>query len=237
MIEEVHDDRSYSTATRVAARGHASTARRTRPRPRRWPRSPSCSARSATTRAAHTGPGAVLRARRPRRLARGDEAGLLEERDEATRLRRVTLLLRPPPRPGLADAAQERARRNGRVRTADELAAELRHRRPEALTRDRSPFRPLEASAGACSSYAEATYRKRRNASPASHLGPNTPSTTAAPSADPPSASLGVRPQMELFWGQTPRTGPSRKARGSRDLRGLCVFGSGQCVFGAAFIV
>ena len=39
------------------------------------------------------------------------------------------------------------------------------------------------------------------------HLGPKTPSTTAAPSADPPSASLGVRPQMELFGGQTPRTG------------------------------
>src|SRR3978361_778813 len=42
---------------------------------------------------------------------------------------------------------------------------------------------------------------------------------------------------MELFWGQTPRTGPSRKARGSRDLRGSWVFGSGQCVFRAAFIV
>ena len=32
------------------------------------------------------------------------------------------------------------------------------------------PFRPLEAGAEACSSYAEATYRKRRNASPAPHL-------------------------------------------------------------------
>ena len=39
------------------------------------------------------------------------------------------------------------------------------------------------------------------------------------------------------FRGQTPRTGPSRKARGSRDLRGSGGFGSGQCVFGAAFIV
>ena len=51
---------------------------------------------------------------------------LLEERDEAARLRRVTLLLRAAVRGlKLADAAQERARKNGRVRTADELAAEL----------------------------------------------------------------------------------------------------------------
>ena len=51
---------------------------------------------------------------------------LLEERDESTRLRRVTLLLQAASRGlALADAAQERARRNGRVRTADELAAEL----------------------------------------------------------------------------------------------------------------
>jgi len=51
---------------------------------------------------------------------------LLEERDEAARLRRVTLLLRAAVRGlKLADAAQERARKNGRVRTADELASEL----------------------------------------------------------------------------------------------------------------
>ncbi len=51
---------------------------------------------------------------------------LLELRDESERLRRVNLLLRSARR-GLAltAAAQERARRNGRVRTADELAAEL----------------------------------------------------------------------------------------------------------------
>lgn len=51
---------------------------------------------------------------------------LLEDRDERARLRRVTLLLRAAARGlALADAAQERARKNGRVRTADELAAEL----------------------------------------------------------------------------------------------------------------
>ena len=66
---------------------------------------------------------------------------LLEERDEGTRLRRVTLLLQAASRGlALADAAQERARRNGRVRTADELAAELAST-PEALTSDCLPGR------------------------------------------------------------------------------------------------
>ena len=85
---------------------------------------------------------------------------------------------------------------------------------PAAVGSERS-FRALEAGVrAACSAYYPAHNRGAKR-----------------------SASAGVRPQMELFWGQTPRTGHARKARGSRDLRGLGVFGSGQCVFGAAFIV
>jgi Lon protease-like protein len=59
-------------------------------------------------------------------LAAPAKQSLLELRDESERLRRIVLLLRAAER-GLAltAAAQERARRNGRVRTADELASDL----------------------------------------------------------------------------------------------------------------
>jgi hypothetical protein len=50
------------------------------------------------------------------------------------------------------------------------------------------PFRPLEAGAEACSSYAEATYRKRRNASPDATYGRILHPPTA-PTAAPPSAA------------------------------------------------
>jgi Lon protease-like protein len=125
-IEEVHDDRSYSTATA----------------------SPLA---DSVDRASEDAEAEALAAFADLQRAIGDDAeppvaglglsyalagrvdwpaatkqSLLEERDEGTRLRRVTLLLQAASRGlALADAAQERARRNGRVRTADELAAEL----------------------------------------------------------------------------------------------------------------
>ena len=63
------------------------------------------------------------------------------------------------------------------------------HNRDEAdrrPARRSSTLRGLRACRIGAWHDAEATYRKRRNASPASHPVPNTPSTTAAPSADPP---------------------------------------------------
>ncbi len=125
-IDEVHDTRSYATATATALT-------------------------DSVDRASDEAEAEALEAFAELQRAIGDDAtppapglglsyalagrvdwpaatkqSLLEERDEGTRLRRVTLLLQAASRGlALADAAQERARRNGRVRTADELAAEL----------------------------------------------------------------------------------------------------------------
>ncbi len=139
VIEEVHDDRSYSTATASAAHRHG------RPRVRGGRDRGAGSVRRAAARdrrrrgAAHAGPGALLRARRPGRLAGGDEAeparGARREHPPAPRHPAAAgRLPRPGPgrrRPGASEAQRPGA--NGR-----RAGRRARHRRPEALTRHRS---------------------------------------------------------------------------------------------------
>jgi hypothetical protein len=74
----------------------------------------------------------------------------------------------PPPRLRLTTASDDKAARcrcctRGCLRRRSESAARSACVRRPGSER---PFRPLEAGVAACSSYAEATYRKRRNASP-----------------------------------------------------------------------
>lgn len=126
VIEEVHDDQSYSTAT-------ATTLTDSVGRASDEAEAEALGAFAALQRmigddAAPPAPGLGLSYALAGRVdwPAATKQSLLEERDEGTRLRRVTLLLQAASRGlQLADAAQERARRNGRVRTADELATEL----------------------------------------------------------------------------------------------------------------
>ena len=126
VIEQVHDDRSYATATASPLADSVERASEDAEADALSAFADLQKAIGDDTPAPDAGQGLSYALAGRVDWPAATKQALLEERDEAARLRRVTLLLRAAVRGlKLADAAQERARKNGRVRTADELAAEL----------------------------------------------------------------------------------------------------------------